>query len=114
MFELQNSRNENVETDLELTIERNLLQIQQLEDKHAQLVRQTQELFAQLKVDPEHVDSYLADPNNFSAETWTALQQHRKELDAHRQRDLTNIRNPIENKKRQNERNVAPGWIFVR
>jgi archaellum component FlaC len=78
------------------------------------LDREVKGLMDELDICPKTINTYLSNPDNFSKENWEELQKQRQMLDEKLVTDIENIRNPIKQKKKQDERVIQNHWLFVR
>lgn len=99
---------------LEEQIKKQEKRVQEIVIRMENLDRELDELFVDLKVTPEQLDTFISDKNNFTDENWEQLQNLRKVLEEKLQRELDNIRDPLKIKQTYSDRNVGRHWIFVR
>lgn len=104
----------NDELNIEVIIERNRREIEHLEEKYSRLTEETKELHDKLGVTAEELKKYLANPSNFSSQSWKALQKQKEKLQEAYERDLEQIKNSIHKEQRFKERNIPSNWIFVK
>lgn len=78
------------------------------------LDQEVQALYEELEVDPKKLSAFVADQANFTPECFALLTAEKKKLEEKLQREITNIQNPKEVKKRHESRQVDNSWLFVR
>lgn len=87
--------------------------------KEVKKTLQTQEeyidrIFQSYEVDRQEFLDYFANPENFSAEEWTKLEELRIDEQEKLDRQLANVANPKKVLERYEEQRLAQHWIFVR
>jgi ABC-type Fe2+-enterobactin transport system substrate-binding protein len=99
---------------LEQDIVKNNQALQQMLIHMDSLDKEINALLTELKVTPQQLEVFLANPDNFTTENWQELQKQRQLLEEKLQRDLANIRDPRQAQKSQESRNVQRHWLYVR
>lgn len=103
-----------VDQELESRLQKQVQDTQALTLRIESLNRQVLDLMDELQIQPEKLRSFLEEPAHFTKENWEDLQRLHQELNQKLQREIGNVRNPQEMRKKQAERNIPPHWLFVR
>jgi hypothetical protein len=86
----------------------------ELEIQNESLDQEIADLLRFCKVTEEQLTTYVSTPSYFTDAQWETLNLERKRLDDALDAKLACIPNPKKAKKAQQERHVAPHWLFVR
>lgn len=86
----------------------------ELEIQNENLDREISDLLNFCNVTEEQLTTYISSPENFSESQWETIQNERKRMDAALALKISCIPNPRKQKKAQQERLVAPHWLFVK
>lgn len=86
----------------------------ELEIQNDSLDKEIASLLDHCKVTEQQLTTYVSSPEYFTESQWETLQTERKKMDEALLLKLACIQNPAKKKKRQEERIVAPHWLFVR
>lgn len=101
------------EDKLEKLIQKNEIAMHELTIRIENLDRLVQDLLSEMNVAPEQLTAYLEKKEHFTDDNWQELLKQKKILDDKLKQELEHIRNPLEVKKKYQER-VDKNWIFVR
>ena len=88
--------------------------INELEIEIARLDALVDELYQDIDVQPEQIDTLLSNSNNFSPKNWEQIQEQQREIDDNIKREISNIVNPKHTQKKYEDRHVSRDWLFVR
>lgn len=88
--------------------------LKELAAEFASLNKDVENFFSEWNLSEDTIAEYNQLQSQFSEEAWQKLNEERLKLEAKLKRELNLVRNPLEAKKRYQERNVAPHWLFVR
>lgn len=102
------------EVSQEQRIVKNTLAFEELMIQANGLDREIKTLLEDLKVSPQQLSEFISNQNNFTSKNWEQLQQQKAMLDEKLSRDLQNIKNPLQAKKKWTDRRAASNWILVR
>lgn len=86
----------------------------ELEIQNDNLDREIADLLDYCNVTEKQLTTYVSSPEYFSESQWETLKKERKRMDDALALKLSCIPNPAKKKKAQQERYVAPHWLFVR
>lgn len=100
--------------DLEQKIESNERKVLELEQQFAAIEAESAVFFETIDVTPEEVDNFVKNRDNFSDKEWEELKKQERQLQEILQREINNIRDPEKAKRHYKERDIRPGWLFVR
>jgi hypothetical protein len=102
------------EHNVEKTITKHDLSIQELLIRIDSLDREVKVLLSELNISPEKLSVFVDNQANFTEENWQELQKQRQLLDEKLSKELSNIRDPRKVKKHQDDRHIQRHWLFVR
>lgn len=90
------------------------MKLKRLTQEFEQLNQTIDNFFADLGVTDKTLAQYVQMKEQFSSEDWNKLNEERLLLEEKLKKDINSLANPLETKKKYEERKVAPHWLFVR
>lgn len=93
---------------------RNEKKLQELIDLSKQQESDFEKLFNEHKTSSDELLAFLANPDNFDTETWETMERLRKELDQQTLAELSQIKDPLDTKKKYSDIHNSRQWIPVR
>lgn len=88
--------------------------LKEFEIQNDSLDREITDLLDHCNVTEHQLTAYVTSPEHFTNDQWETMQQERKKLDDALALKLSCITDLKKKKKAQEERIVAPHWLFVR
>lgn len=98
----------------EESLQKNNKKLDELTQEFEDLNKSVESFLSEWGVTDEHIASFVQLKPEFTQNSWDKLNEERLKLEAKLKSNLSYIRDPIEAKKRYQERNVSPHWLFVR
>lgn len=93
---------------------RNEKKLKELLDRSKKQESDFEKLYHEHKTSSEELLAFLANPENFDTNTWGTMERLRKELDEKTLAELSQIKDPLNTKKKYGEMHDSRQWIPIR
>jgi hypothetical protein len=88
--------------------------LKELLDRSNHQESQFEKLFNEHKTSSEELLAFLANSENFDSETWETMEALRKQLEQQTLAELSQIKDPLDTKKKYSDLRSAQQWIPIR